>query len=38
MLAQRGNEIEFNLNARVQPWDLANYRYRTPGGEFCYLW
>jgi hypothetical protein len=34
MHAQRGSEIEFNLNARVQPRDLANYRYRTPEGEF----
>jgi hypothetical protein len=32
MLAQRGSEIEFKLNARVLPRDLANYRYRTPGG------
>lgn len=35
MHEQRGSEIEFNLNSRAQPRDLANYRYRTPegGGE-----
>jgi hypothetical protein len=42
MRTQRGGEIEFNLNARVEPRVLANYRYRTGmgrgGGEgLCYL-
>lgn len=31
MHTQRDREIEFNLNARVQPRVLANYRYRTVG-------
>lgn len=33
MHTQRDREIEFNLNARVQPRVLANYRYRTAGRE-----